>query len=276
MTVTITEQERAAGAMSAAHLEEAIGALRTDGYVVLEDIIPHAPLDVLTERMLEDAERLIRAEHWGGAGRLPGHLQQGPPPFAPYVFPEVVANRFVSQVTKDLLGEGVYNTFYNGNTNCPGSGTQPLHGDGRPLWPNMETAHPTASVVVNVCPTGATEENGAVELWPGTHLITELTYPIGEEQEAARRRVCPPVRGTMKTGSALIRDMRLWHRGVLNRSDRPRPMIAMIHNVRWLQRGKPLVYGKGCEEALAANPDIDQNAVFTDEPIDYLFMMHRR
>jgi ectoine hydroxylase-related dioxygenase (phytanoyl-CoA dioxygenase family) len=262
--------------MSAEHLGRAIGALRTEGYVVLEDVVPHEPLDILQARMEEDSERLIRAQRWGGAGRLPGHLQQGPPPFAPYVFPEIVANPFVIQVTKELLGEGVYNSFYNGNTNCPGSQKQPLHGDGRHLWPDMETAHPTAAVVVNICPQGASEANGAVELWPGTHMVTGVGYPITEEQEEARRRVCPPVRGSMKKGSALIRDIRLWHRGVPNPGDRPRQMIAMIHNCRWLQRGKPLVYGKGCEEVLASNPDLDPNAVFTDEPIDYLFMVHRR
>jgi hypothetical protein len=276
MTVTITPEERGTGEMTPAHLSEALGAIRADGYVVLEDVVPHEPLDILSERMLEDAQRLIRAQHWGGAGRLPGHLQQGPPPFAPYIFPEVVANRFVIQVTKALLGEGVYNSFYNGNTNCPGSQKQPLHGDGRHLWRHMETAHPTAAVVVNICPLGASEENGAVEMWPGTHMVTEGDGHITEEIEEARRRVVPPVRGSMKKGSALIRDVRLWHRGVPNPSDRPRPMIAMVHHVRWLQRAKPLVYGKGCEDVLASHPDLDQNAVFTDAPIDYLFMMHRR
>src|SRR5215213_1242323 len=109
MTVTMTSEGRTAGVMSGPHLAEALAALRTEGYVVLEDVVPEGPLDVLAQRMLEDAERLIRAQHWGGAGRLPGHLQQGPPPFAPFVFPEVVANPFVIQVTRELLGDGVYN-----------------------------------------------------------------------------------------------------------------------------------------------------------------------
>ena len=47
-------------------------------------------------------------------------------------------------------------------------------------------------------------------------------------------------------------------------------MIAMIHNVRWLQRGKPLKYLRGCEAAFE-NSDLDHNAEFTDEPIEYLF-----
>jgi hypothetical protein len=67
----------------------------------------------------------------------------------------------------------------------------------------------------------------------------------------------------------LIRDIRLWHRGVPNPSAHPRPMIAMMHNVRWLQRGKPLQFNTGCEAAFD-NSDLDPNVEFTDEPLDYL------
>jgi phytanoyl-CoA dioxygenase PhyH len=269
MKITVGAAERAAGKMSAAHVQAAVAALRGEGYVVLEDVVPHAPLDVLRERMDEDSRKLIDVEKWGGAGQVKGHLQQGPPPFAPYVFPEIVANRFVVQVTRELLGEGLYNSFYNGNTNSPGSGKQPLHRDGGHLWPGLEVAHPAASVVVNICPQDASEENGSVELWPGTHL--DLTMSLIEAAtEEARRKLCPPVRGNLKKGSALIRDIRLWHRGVPNPSDRPRHMIAMIHNVRWLQRGKPLKFNKGCEAAFEGT-DLDPNVEFTDETLDYLF-----
>jgi len=241
-----------------------------EGYVVLEDIVSHAHLDVLRERMDEDSRKLIAADKWGGAGRVKGHLQQGPPPFAPYVFCDIVANPFAIQVTRELLGDGVYNSFYNGNTNCPGSGKQPLHRDGGHLWPGLEVAHPAASVVVNISPMDVSEENGSVELWPGTHLVTSVEGRIDEQAEEARRKIVPPVRGNAKKGSVLIRDIRLWHRGVPNPSDRPRHMIALIHNSRWLQRGKPLKFNNGCEAAFIGS-DFDHNVEFTDAPIDYLF-----
>jgi ectoine hydroxylase-related dioxygenase (phytanoyl-CoA dioxygenase family) len=269
MTITVTAGEVRAGRLSQAHVEQAVEAIQTIGFVVLENVVSHASLDVLRERMDEDSQKLIDREKWGGAGRVQGHLQQGPPPFAPYVFPDVVANPFVIQVTRELLGEGLYNSFYNGNTNTPGSGKQPLHRDGNHLWPKQQVAHPAASVVVNISPMEVSEENGSVELWPGTHLVTHVDGRIDEKAEEERRAVAPPVRGNARKGSALIRDMRLWHRGVPNPSDRPRHMIAMIHNVRWLQRRGPLKYGKGCEAAFA-NTDFDHNAEFTDERIDYL------
>jgi ectoine hydroxylase-related dioxygenase (phytanoyl-CoA dioxygenase family) len=270
MEIAIDANELKAGKMSQAHLEQAIQALREDGYVVLENVVSHAHLDVLRVRMDEDSRKLMDAEKWGGAGRVVGHLQQSPPPFAPYVFSDVVANPFVIQVTRELLGGGVYNSFYNGNTNTPGSGKQPLHRDHDHLWPNLEIAHPAASVVINVSPVDTSEENGSVELWPGSHLDTATGRQVSEAAEAARRKIRPPVRGNAKKGSVLLRDMRLWHRGVPNPSDRPRHMIAMIHNIAWLQRTRPVRFNTGCEAAFD-NDDLDHNAEFTDEPIDYLF-----
>lgn len=270
MTITISRAEVAASRISPAHLQEAVEAIRQEGYVVLEEIVSPAHLDLLRERMDEDSRKLIAADKWGGAGQVKGHLQQGPPPFAPYVFADIAANPIVNQVTGALLGAGVFNSFYNGNTNCPGSGKQPLHRDGGHLWPGMEVAHPPASVVVNISPIDVTEENGSVELWPGTHRVTSVDGSIDAQTEEARRKIAPPVRGNARKGSVVIRDTRLWHRGVPNRSDRPRHMIALIHNIRWLQRGKPLKFNKGCEAAFAGS-DFDHNIEFTDEPIDYLF-----
>ena len=275
MVITVQPQELVLEKLTDAHVDEAVQALRVDGYVVLEDIISHDHLDILRERMDADAQLLIKAEKWGGAGGLKGHLQQGPPPFAPYIFRDVVANPYVVQVTKALLGPGVYNNFYNGNTNCPGSTTQPLHRDGDHLWLNQEVAHPAAQVVVNISPQDTSEENGSVELWPGSHLDVSGRR-IDEAHEEERRKIAPPVRGNAKKGSALIRDIRLWHRGVPNLSDEPRHMIAMIHRVSWLKSNRKLKYKTGCEVAFE-NSDLDPNAEFIDfatqkiDEYDYLF-----
>ena len=275
MEITVQPTELAAGELTAAHVAQAVKAIRVDGYVVLENVISHEHLDILRERMDADSQILINAEKWGGAGRLVGHLQQGPPPYAPYMFRDVVANPYVVQVTKELLGPGLYNNFYNGNTNCPGSTTQPLHRDGAHLWPDQKVAHPTTEVVVNISPLDTTDENGSVELWPGSHLEVG-EHGIEPEVEEARRKICPPIRGNAKKGSALIRDMRLWHRGVPNPSDKPRHMIALIYRVSWLKSNRRLKYKTGCEPVFE-NSDLDHNAEFLDfakekiDEYDYLF-----
>ncbi len=270
MEITVQPEELASGELTAVHVAAAVNAIRVDGYVILENVISHEHLDILRERMDADSQILIKAEEWGGAGRLKGHLQQGPPPFAPYIFKDIVANPYVVQVTEALLGTGVYNNFYNGNTNCPGSSTQPLHRDGNQLWLEQQVAHPASEVVVNISPQETREENGSVELWPGSHLDVSGKR-IDEAHEAARRKTVPPVRGNAKKGSVLIRDIRLWHRGVPNLSDEPRHMIAMIHRVWWLRSKRPLKYRTGCEAAFE-NSALEPNAAFVDEKLDnYLF-----
>ena len=276
MTIKVTDEEKHAEKMSEEKVGQAVDAIREQGYVVVEDIVDHAHLDVLKGRMDEDAERKIRCQHWGGAGRQPGHLQHKPPPFAPYVFEDVVANPFVLQVTQSVLGDGLFNRFYSGNTNCPGSGTQPLHVDHVPLWRGLEKPHPAYNLVVNISPEDTTEDNGAVEIWPGTHWMTvepaDRSVPgdrFPKDVIEKRRSEVPPTRGSSKKGSALIRDIRLWHRGVPNPSDSPRNMIALIHSIHWYQNPGPLKFEKGCEDAFSECA-LDHNVQFVDELVDYM------
>lgn len=267
MNISISPNEHAADQLAQAQVDRAVDAVLQEGYVILDNAVSHKSLDALRDKMTEDSNTLINAGKWGGAGRIEGHLQQGPPPTAPYIFRDIVSNPFVIQVTKGVLGEGLFNSFYNGNCNCPGSGTQPLHPDHPHLWPDMEFAHPPASLVVNICLMKTTEENGAVELWPGSH---QNTKPLTDDNVAAQREKSPPIRGTAEKGSVLIRDIRVWHRGVPNHSDEIRHMIAMVHNKSWRVRNQTLQYGSGCEDAFDSM-DLDHNATFTDKPIDYLF-----
>ena len=274
MYISATINERRTEKLSLVHLEQAVEAISENGYVIIEDVIPHDPLDMLKEKMDQDAEILIKLEKWGGAGGLYGHLQQGPPPFAPYVFSEIVANPFIIQVSEALFGEGVFNSFYNGNTNCPGSLKQPLHMDGKHLWPFLDVSHPPVSIVINISLTDIDEGNGSVELWPSTHLIGGTPSPITIEVEEARRRLVPPIRGNVRKGSVLMRDVRLWHRGLPNQSSQVRHMIAMIHNISWWHRERALTFNCGSESAFFAC-GLDHNVVFTDETIDYLFLQKK-
>ncbi|MBX3013501.1 MAG: phytanoyl-CoA dioxygenase family protein [Caldilineaceae bacterium] len=271
MEIAITPQEIANDRLSAAHLAQAVQAVREDGYVVLANAVAPDHLDVVRERMEADSQILLNAQKWGGAGEVAGHLQQGPPPFAPYIFRDIVANPFAIQVSTALLGEGSFNRFYNGNANTPGSGTQPLHADTPHLWPDLTVAHPTHALVVNLTLIDATEETGATELWPGTHAVPMNGGRVSAEMEAARRAVVPPVRAIARKGSILLRDMRLWHRGVPNHSQVIRHMIAMVHQIRWMQKPAPLLFNTGCEEAFTSYPGFEHHTQFTDQPLEYLF-----
>lgn len=271
MKIKVSSEELTKRELSASHLRQAIDAIHEEGYIILGNIVSHNHLDLLNEKMTQDSHTIVSSDsdRWEGR-RAIGHLQQGAPPFAPYIFSDIVANPIVEHVSTTLLGEGAFNGFYNGNTNTPGSTQQNLHMDTSHLWPNLNPSHPTASVVVNIPMIDVTEERGAIELWPGTHLAGDVSRRLDEVTEEAQRKVRPPVRGTTQKGDVLIRDMRLWHRGTPNLSDTHRHMIALVHYVGWLHRGRTIRYVKGCEGAFK-NSRVDPHATFLDEPHDYLF-----
>lgn len=267
--------ELRSGRMSDQRLEQLLLAMRRDGLVVLEQVVEHEPLDILKERMDRDSKELLAyCETIGGNPRDPGHLQQGPPPFAPYVFRQIVVHPLVTQASHALLGQYAFNNFYNGNTNAPGSGHQHVHLDNPHAPAAAGIAHPAYSFVVNIVPQDVDTSNGAVELWPGSHRVVTAT-PVPDDVLEERRAEAPPIRGCLRKGDILLRDARLWHRGVPNTSSEFRHMIALVHVAGWAPRRRPLYYGAGCEEAFAG-AQFDSNAHFTSEPIDYLLAPTKR
>jgi hypothetical protein len=271
-TLEITPAETIAGRMTPEHREAAVQAILSDGFVVLNNVIDTRHLDLLHARLLEDLQALMAREdapyNWNR-----GNIQQDPPPFPPYLFRDVLLNEIVIAVTTAVLGRGIKNTLYTGNTALPGEERQPVHADTVHLWPRLEVAHPPVHLVVNVPTVAMSAENGGTEIWPGTHRDTTLTaghdIKVPADALERRRREAPPIQPTVRKGGVLIRDMRLWHAGMPNRTDRPRPLIAMLHVPGWLETGKPLTFPKSTE-AFFEHPELRMCARFVEEPIDHI------
>ena len=268
----ISPREVASGAMRPEHVEAAVEAITNDGFVVLHDVVDTNHLDVLLPRMLEDVTALIERPdapfNWNT-----GNVQQDPPPFPPFLFEDVLLNKMVLAVTQAVLGRGVKNTMYSGNTAMPSESRQPVHADTGHLWPRLEVAHPPVHLVVNVPLVDVDEKNGSTELWPGTHRDTTVTagkdIKIPSDVLERRRAHVPPIQPVIRRGGALIRDMRLWHAGMPNRTPNPRPMIAMVHVPGWLATHDSLTFPKGTE-AFFQDSDLRTCARFVDGPIDHI------
>jgi hypothetical protein len=272
--ITVTTEEEAAGTLAADHLRAALGALDEDGFVVLHGAVDPAHVTALRDKLFDDLP------HWLARDDAPynfntGNVQQDAPPFPPYLFRDVLANDFVIAITKAALGTGVKNGFYSGNTAVPGGhARQPVHPDVAQIWPNLSVATPPFGLVVNVPLVDMDARNGSTEIWPGTHRDTTYSLRDGsiripETVLEARRAVRPPLQPTVSAGGIVIRDIRLWHAGMPNHTDTPRPMLAMIHWANWWCSTDRLRFPKGAEELLA-HPDLHTIADFTDEPIEYL------
>ena len=268
----LSAAERDARKLKPVQLEQAVSAIRNDGFVILHQAIESDHVAALGEKMLADVAAILALDD------VPyqfndGHLQQDPPPFPPYLFRDVLLNDLVIEITRFILGEGVKNSSYSGNTCLPNKTQQPLHVDAGQLWPDLEIATPAYTLVVNVPVVDVTAENGSTEVWPGTHMDTTRAFgediKLTPEDEARRRQECQPLQPSVPTGSVLIRDMRLWHRGMPNHSDRPRPMIAMIHWPHWWHTVTPLLFPKATEEFFTDSP-LQTVAEFVEGPIDYI------
>ena len=247
--ITPSSAEVSGERLSPANLAAATAALRTDGFVVLPGVVDPEHLERLNTRMQKDLA-VVRALPRVPHNFVWGHVQQSPPPTVELVFRDILANPLVCQVTSQLLGQEAYLNEISGNSNLPGSQAQPVHVDEGQLWPRLREAHPPARLAVNIPLRATTEENGAIELWPGSHL--EDTNVIGHDLHVAEQALTqrpthsPPIRATTPQGAVLIRDMRIWHRGTPNTSSAVRIMLAMVHNVAWIKRDSTSTLDRRC------------------------------
>lgn len=271
-TVSIAPAERQDPAPSPEQLAAALRALREDGFVVLEGAAEREHLARLRERMLEDLDTILaRPDAPYNFNR--GNVQQDPPPLPQFLYRDVLLNELVISVTHALLGDGLQNSYYSGNTALPDGSPQPVHPDLGQLWPDLEQATPPFGFVINVPVVDVSPANGSTELWPGTHrdatvFLSKNHLRVPEKTLERRRALVPPVQPTIPCGGVLIRDLRLWHRGMPNRTATPRPMIAMIHWISWW-RPEPVTFPKGTEPFFD-HPVLRTNARFVEGPIDYL------
>ncbi len=244
MSYHVTDDERSAGTISTDKLSEITADIASQGYAVVSGLIPIEACDVLMATILEDAER-VRATgkstpHEERTGR--GHLQLGLRRYAPYVKPELVANPLIECIVAGVLGPGAWLGFYSGNVNLPGSTYQPLHADRPYSWKTEEEARedgqswppPGTTLSCSLALTEITVENGATEIYPGSHRETAVTqWQPGErpgDHPELLERWGPPGRMEIPAGGICFRDPRMWHRGVPNSSDQVRPMMALTYH----------------------------------------------
>jgi len=243
---------------------EAQTALRDAGLVLLRGVVDREFLRFLRARMDRDTQRLLAfCDTLGGNPRDAGQLQQGPPTFPPYLHRDLLANPLVWEIATGLLGSRAGLMFYNGNTNCPGSQSQHVHID----QPHPNTAQrPMSALVVSIPVQDISTRNGSLEVWPGTQWLASPPR-VPSSLLARRLAVCGPLQPEVRAGDLLLRDARVWHRGVTNPSSEVRHLIgAVIHaepraRVAFDFSARPFV--ESCGAPL--------NPVYSDQREEYLF-----
>jgi hypothetical protein len=271
ISIEITQEERKTGQLAPEKLATAVEAMHEDGVVALRQAIDLAPVDTLGARMLEDLAQY--AELYEIDNNFQGVR---PPPFHPFLFPEIVFNEPAIAVSRAILGPGATLSSYGANTAFVGSQTQHVHADAVPPQPGP--LGPCTLLVVNVPLVDMTEENGATIYWPGTHQDTRLhsgnRFPTEEmiaEWEAQR----PAERVLAQRGDLVLRDMRVWHGGMPNRTQTHRPMLALVHRYEKPEQGT-FEAEEGSEAFWSSHSLLQTSPLFVPKPIDYLRQGHSR
>jgi ectoine hydroxylase-related dioxygenase (phytanoyl-CoA dioxygenase family) len=211
-------------------IKTSVDFFHANGYLIIENAIDPSHIEILRDVMLSDVNKVLgRADTPFNFNK--GNIQQAPPPYAPYLFDDILFNDTVIDIAQQILGEHIKNSFYSGNTALSGDHTQPVHPDMPHPFAGGEYT-PTSTIVVNIPVVDMSATNGATQLWPATHLDT--TYGgdvecIVKPHDLERYRISnPPIQPSVKAGTVILRDMRLWHSGIPNHTPNPRPMIAMM------------------------------------------------
>lgn len=226
----LSPEEISHAELSTENLTLALRLLRECGYVVLEKVLPDTLVNELREGFDREHER-VYAGRDAYVREVKGHCGVGAPMEMPYLDPLIVSNPFALQIMEAAMGKKIWAFLpYHCNTTWPGSEEQHIHRDTGQLFPELPYVLPMALAVVNVPLIDFTDDNGSTEVWPGTHLIADHAPGESSSERLAERAVhMPSVRTNMPAGSVVVRDMRVWHRGMPNRTDRIRTMISLVY-----------------------------------------------
>ncbi|KAM0470575.1 hypothetical protein ACHAPX_009838 [Trichoderma viride] len=266
--IRLTDEELETKTMGSYHLQAALEALHADGLVVLENAVDPAHLDHLNQRMVVDAEQLkTRQKAHVNFSAETRNFQQEPVPEEGYIFNDIIANPWAAEILEHMLGPKPKIRLYSANTALKAEARQPVHID-------MALGYPRTpfGFCVNINLVSTSPENGATEFWLGTHndpALEALTInghgddgpdpAIALEKKTARakdlgvpidfadklveerRKVRPPIQASLPKGSLIIRDIRIWHAGMPNRTDDTRVMLVTVAVASWYRNKQKIL-----------------------------------
>jgi ectoine hydroxylase len=196
--------------------------LERDGYVVLEDALEPATVELLTAAV----ERVRRAEATDGQS-----LHRLAFVGLDDAFLELVDHPAALPLVREVLGWNIY--VYH----CHLDVHPPLATDAEPQWRwhqdggrqnvELESHRPRLSLKVAWFLTDVPRaEHGALRIVPGSHTCD--TLPRGSEPWDA-------VPLLVRAGTAVVLDRRLWHARGDNRSETTRRVLFYAYTHRWIR-----------------------------------------
>lgn len=245
----LSQEELACKKLSSHTLQAAVEALHLDGLVVLKNAVDVAHLDKLNERMVAEAKILYKQKTTArNFGASTGNIQQEPPVDKDYIFEDIIANPWATEVVECMIGPNPMLRFFSANTAFKAKGRQPVHIDVDFDMPKVPFGY-----CININLVDTSPKNGSTEIWLGTHTQTDIDvldpeeYRVRPDLVEARRRISPPIQPTLSKGSLIIRDFRLWHAGMPNQTDEPRVMVVTVQFPKWYRNDTKVILPRSLE-----------------------------
>lgn len=235
--IRLTDEELATGVADPDTIQFALKYYHQDGFIALENAIPDEIIDKLYAKMAVDNEEYINSPHrrWIQAPAIK-NVSQRPPISDEWIFEEIYANKHCMAILENILGPKPELRFVSGNATVGGATMrQAIHADTSHAVPDMPFG-----IVVNVYLQDTNPENGATEVWLGTHEhqqrdqhVNPNSAWIREDFFQERAKVRPPIQPSLRKGTLCIRDLRMWHAGMPNHTDKVRIMTSADYFAQW-------------------------------------------
>jgi hypothetical protein len=159
------------------------------------------------------------------------------PPFSDTI---LVNHEGLMPAVRAILGEECRIMLQGAVISLPNAAEQYWHIDGAHLFTDHPHHLPAHCINVFIPLIDVTEENGPTQICPGSHVLTNSptrTFKACADNLAAIHYTDPPVNLTAAAGSIFLFDYRLLHRGLSNRSSRPRPILYLVIARQWYRDG---------------------------------------
>lgn len=197
-------------------------ALRKDGYVILDNVLPVSLVHELRDAFRERYRKYLGSSDHQDALKVGSKRYMITVELSGVFNNELVyANPCVLALLRKTLGEDVKLESFGVVLSKPGSKMQHVHSDGPGLFnAGIDRLLPAHAVTVVFPLIEMNETHGTTAIWPATHR-----KDMQENDE--------PVKYVVPEGSCAIWDFRVKHGGTENLSTVDRPVIYMTYARRW-------------------------------------------
>lgn len=224
LSISPSEEERRAGTVSRDTVELAARHFRTDGMLILENILDANLIAKARSSFLDAYADYLDGQKSDDAFEVSGRrlmITVGLAP--PFDDPRLFANSWLWPILNETLNSHFVIDSFGVVCSLPSAPAQPCHNDGGSLFPQsgLDKLLPAAAITVAIPLLEMNNENGTTTFWPGSHR---------DESRVSDEQVIEPV---VREGSCVLWDYRLKHAGTANRSDTPRPLLYITYCRPW-------------------------------------------